>query len=162
MTEENTKGKQERIFELLAAAGLSKDMSRDELTALVRLAEEKRFSKGAAIIRENSKTRDLYIIQEGKVSIQLKIPVELGKDEVIYTMRDGQIFGELALVDGSPRSASVKAEGEVVVFCFDYGRLSALLDERPRIGYILMRNMATIIANRVRNTNLMWRNLMIW
>jgi CRP-like cAMP-binding protein len=65
-------------------------------------------------------------------------------------------------VDGSPRSATVQTDEEVLAYRFDYDRLSKLLTDYPRIGYILMRNIAAIIANRVRNTNMLWRNSLIW
>ena len=146
----------------LAAAGLTTDLTSEELDRLVAIATEQRYARGVAIIREDAKSRDLYIIKRGRVSVRLKLPSELGREEVIYQMRDGQIFGELALVDGSPRSATVQADEEVLAYRFDYNRLSKLLTDYPRIGYILMRNIAAIIANRVRNTNMLWRNSLIW
>ncbi|MBM3325407.1 MAG: cyclic nucleotide-binding domain-containing protein [Calditrichaeota bacterium] len=149
-------------IELLKTAGLAKDMTGEEVAALASIAEEQRFARGAEIIREDSKSRDLFVICKGRVSIRLSLPTEVGKEEIIYTMRDGQIFGELSLVDGSPRSATVRAEEEVITCQFDFKKLSALLDEKPRIGYLLMRNIASIISARVRNTNMLWRNSLIW
>ncbi len=161
MTSKNIISPEDRII-TLDTAGLTKDLSDEEIEALVEIAAEKHYSRGVAIIREDAKSRDLYIIHEGRVSVRLKLPSEFGREEVIYQMRDGQIFGELALVDGSPRSATVHADEEVVVYCFNFDRLSRFLLEQPRIGYILMRNIASIIANRVRNTNMLWRNSLIW
>ncbi len=147
---------------LLKISGLSKDMTDEEVQALVSIAQEQHFARGAEIIREDSRSRDLFIICKGRVSIRLSLPTEVGKEEIIYSMRDGQIFGELSLVDGSPRSATVRADEEVVACMFEYQKLSALLEQNPRIGYLLMRNIAAIISTRVRNTNLLWRNSLIW
>jgi len=149
-------------LQLFETAGLIREMAPEDALALAGIAEERKYSRGSLILREDSKTRDLFVICAGRVSIRLSLPTESGREEVIYTMRDGQIFGELALVDGSPRSASVKAEEEVITCAFDYDKLTALLDERPRIGYLLMRNIASIISARVRNTNMLWRNSLIW
>ncbi|MBM3328261.1 MAG: cyclic nucleotide-binding domain-containing protein [Calditrichaeota bacterium] len=151
-----------KFEELLGAAGLTRDFNEEEISALASVAEERRFPKGSEVIREDSKSRDLFVISRGRVSIRLTLPTEIGKEEVIYTMRDGQIFGELSLVDGSPRSATVRTEDEVVCHQFEYVRLAQLLDDRPRIGYLLMRNLASIISQRVRNTNMLWRNSLIW
>ncbi len=146
----------------LEATGLSKDLTDEELKLLAEIITEQHFAKGVTIIREDSKTRDLYVIRSGRVSVRLKLPSEFGREEVIYQMRDGQIFGELSLVDGSPRSATVHADDEVAVYRFEFDKLNGLLQSQPRIGYILMRNVASIIANRVRNTNMLWRNSLIW
>jgi len=146
----------------LEETGLTKGMTPDEVRALADLAEHLNYSRGAAIIQEDTKTRDLYVVCNGRVSIRLTLPSTEDKEEVIYSMREGQIFGEIALVDGSPRSATVRAEDDVEVLKFEFQKLSALLDERPRIGYLMMRNIASIIATRVRNTNMLWRNSLIW
>jgi len=148
--------------QLLDTAGLIVGMNAEEAEILSSIAEERAYSKGNVILMEDSKSRDLFIICHGRVSIRLSLPTESGKEEVIYTMRDGQIFGELALVDGSPRSATVKAEEDVVTCIYDYDKLMELLDVHPRIGYLLMRNLASIISQRVRNTNMLWRNSLIW
>jgi len=147
---------------LLETAGLVKGMSPSEATALASVAEEKNYPKGTVILKEDSKSRDLFVICGGRVSIRLSLPTESGREEVIYSMREGQIFGELSLVDGAPRSATVRAEEDVITCLYSYEKLNALLDEQPRIGYILMRNLASIISARVRNTNMLWRNSLIW
>ena len=152
----------EQKIALLETAGLIKDMSDEESMSLAGIAEERRYARGSVILREDSKTRDLFVICSGRVSIRLSLPTESGREEVIYTMREGQIFGELALVDGSPRSATVRAEEEVMACAYDYEKLTGLLEEQPRIGYLLMRNLAAIISARVRNTNMLWRNSLIW
>lgn len=148
--------------QLLETAGLINEMTGAESAILSSIGEERAYPKGHVILAEDSKSRDLFVICHGRVSIRLSLPTESGKEEVIYTMRDGQIFGELALVDGSPRSATVKAEEEVITCAFDYDTLMNLLDQHPRIGYLLMRNIASIISQRVRNTNMLWRNSLIW
>jgi CRP-like cAMP-binding protein len=146
----------------LERSGLTQGMTSEEIAELARIPQEKHFLKGAVILHEDSKSRDMYLIHEGRVSIQVSLPGGGAQEEVMYSMRDGQLFGELSLVDGAPRSASVRAEENVTVYQFDYEKTIALLDANPRIGYRLMRNLAGIISNRVRSTNMLWRNTLIW
>ncbi|MFN3822256.1 MAG: cyclic nucleotide-binding domain-containing protein [bacterium] len=152
----------ETVEAILKESGLVKDMTPEEISALSHIGEERSYSRGSMILKEDSRSRDLYVIKSGRVSIRLSLPTEAGREEVIYTMREAQIFGELSLVDGSPRSATVRAEEDVVTLFFEFHKLSQLLDQQPRIGYLLMRNIAAIISQRVRNTNLLWRNSIIW
>ncbi|MBT3233080.1 MAG: cyclic nucleotide-binding domain-containing protein [Calditrichaeota bacterium] len=150
------------IRDALAKAGLIKGMDEAEVDDLIEIAEEREFSNGISIIREDSKTRDLYIVLKGRATVTLSIPSGELKEEIVYTMHDGQIFGELSLVDGSPRSASVKAQNKVRTCRFDFDILNELLEKKPRIGYLLMKNIAVIISARIRNTNMLWRNSLIW
>lgn len=148
--------------EILELAGLVKDMTEAEIAALVEVAEERLYTSGTAIVLEDSKSRDFFVIKSGRASVRLSLPSDFGKDEIVFMMRDGQIFGEFSLVDGSPRSATIKAEDDVSAYRFDFDYLTRLLDAQPRIGYILMRNIAAIISTRVRNTNMLWRNSLMW
>ena len=152
----------ENKVQLMQTAGLVRDMTPGEAETLAAIAEERSYPRGSVILAEDSRTRDLFVICAGRVSIRLSLPTESGREEVIYTMHDGQIFGELALVDGSPRSATVRAEEDVIACAYDYDQLTTLLDQQPRIGYLLMRNIASIISARVRNTNMLWRNSLVW
>ncbi len=146
----------------LINSGLGRDLTDEELALLAELAIERHYLKNARILREDSKSRDLFVINEGRVSVRLKLPSEFGREEAIYQISDFQVFGELSLVDGSPRSATVYADDEVTAYQFEHSKLIQLLDDNPRIGYVIMRNIASIIANRIRNTNMLWRNSLVW
>ncbi len=148
--------------ELLLTAGLAKDMTDAEINDLLSIAEERTYARDTLIVQEDGKSRDLYLLRKGRATVRMALPTDREREEIVYTMRDGQAFGELALVDGCPRSASIKAEDEVTTYRFDFDRLSALLEEKPHIGYLLMRNIAAIISARMRNTNMLWRNSIIW
>ncbi len=150
------------VEEMLTLAGLTKDMTEDEVSELLSIAEERSYTRGTLIVQEDSKSRDLYLLRQGRISVRIALPSNLDREEIVYSMRDGQIFGELSLVDGCPRSATIRAEDDVVTLRFDFDNLSQLLESKPRIGYILMRNIAVIISARMRNTNMLWRNSLIW
>lgn len=152
----------EQVKQILALAGITNEMTEEQIGQLVAMAEERTYSRGRLILQEDSKSRDLYIIVKGRASVLLSLPSECQREEIVYRMRDGQIFGELALVDGSPRSASIQADDEVITYRLPYEKLMALLEENPRIGYYLMRNIAAIISARMRNTNMLWRNSLVW
>lgn len=157
-----SKNNQESIRGILSATNLTVGLNDNEITALISVAEFRIYKRGTPIILEDSKSRDLYVISEGRASVRISLPSDEEREEIVYTMREGQVFGELSLVDGSPRSATVRAEDDVSAFVFDFNKLNNLLENQPRIGYFLMRNIAAIISNRMRNTNMLWRNSIIW
>jgi len=150
------------IITMLHETGLANGLNDTQLNTLSGFPEEQSASKGTIIIREDSRTRDLYIICKGRVSIRMTLPSGIEKEEILLMLNEKQIFGEISLVDGSPRSATVRAEEDVVLLRFDYQKLIDFFDEDPRAAYLIMRNIAAILAARTRNTNLLWRNLMIW
>ncbi|MFC2149938.1 cyclic nucleotide-binding domain-containing protein [Calditrichota bacterium] len=147
---------------LLHNVGLGQNLTDDELTLIARIMEPHVFQPEEAIFEEDSLARDVYLLEHGKVSIRIKHPSTPDKEEVLHNLHDGEIFGELALVDGSPRSATVRVEDEARIHVFPYEAIMDLMDLNPLLGYKLMRNIARIIANRVRNTNMMWRCTLIW
>jgi len=162
MEQSNSNSNPDQIKEAIKVSGLGIGLKEDELDLLARLAIVRYYNKDTRILKEDSKSRDIYVIREGMVSVRLKLPSEFGREEAIYQIHDGQVFGEFSLVDGSPRSATVYADNEVVAYQFIHSGLLKLLEDNPRIGYIIMRNVAKIIANRVRNTNMLWRNTLVW
>ena len=149
------------IKESLKASGLAVDLNDEELTDLAKIAIARNYKKGADIVSEGSTSRDLFIIQKGNVSICLTLPMIYFKEEVISHLKESEIFGEFSLANGMPRSATVKAEGKVTVHQYPYEKLIALMEQQTRIGYIVMRNLAGIIANRIRDNHKKTRKLML-
>ncbi|MDK9700974.1 MAG: cyclic nucleotide-binding domain-containing protein [bacterium] len=147
---------------LLEGARLLKGMSESQITAIGNLAQKVHFSRGEKIILEDGRDRDFYIVAEGKVSITLFVPGSLDRMESIISLRAGQIFGEFAVIDGAPRSASVQADTEVAVFRFHAEDVIKLCETDFEFGYRLMHNLGAILASRIRDTTLLVRNNIIW
>jgi len=140
-----------------------RDIPDEDVRSLASVSSRHNYPQGSVILREDDSSRDLYLIRKGRVSIALNItPADEERKEIIFTLRQGELFGEMSLVDGSPRSASVNAEDNVVLYRLDYEDLIQYLENNPSIGFLFMRNVAGIIAGRTRSTNMLWRNLMIW
>lgn len=76
----------------------------------------KTFKAGTSLFHEKDHSRELYIIQDGTVLIYRKIG---GKEMVLARLEKGSVFGEMALIDGKPRSASAKALTECTLILID-------------------------------------------
>ncbi len=150
------------IRDFLEKNGLVAGLTDEQINQLIEIAELEEYEQGDTIIPEITRTRDLYALVTGVVSISMSIPLENRKAEMIDTLHPGELMGEISFLDGSPRSASAVAERAAVVYKFPYDRLNLLLEENPRIGYILIRGLAQKVAEKMRQTNLAWRNMMMW
>ncbi len=151
------------IMKALEASGLIEGMSEEHVQLLASIAEHKIVQPGEIIVPEVNRSRDLYLLTRGRLIISLAVPREDRQEEVLDTLHPGQLCGELAFVDGSPRSATVKADVETEIFTLPHDKLNEAMEKDPKLGYLMMRNVATIIAGKLRQTNLAYRNqLMMW
>ncbi len=135
----------------------------DNIQSIANEAEYLELEEDKIIFTEGSTGRDLYLIIKGSVSILNSVP---GGDSAelkeLHVLRSGEVLGELSYLDGTPRSAAVKTKESSVLLQIPAKALDSLCEEKPLLGYRLMKNLATIITERIRTTNLQLRNSMIW
>jgi CRP-like cAMP-binding protein len=151
-------GAERIISECVLAEGLEKgDLAR--IAGIARTAE---FADGDLIIREDDTSRDIFIIEEGWVSVEMqRYPYDMGSQRLRLFKHRG-IVGEFSFVDKSRRSANVVAHGDVRAVILPGGELEDLLNSDSRLGYLFMRNVARLLCVRLRNTNFELRNQLIW
>ena len=92
----------------------------------------------------------LYLIQDGTVRITTTSPG--GQLIDVATLGSGSHFGEMALIDKAPRSATAQTLEPTSLFRFDYDRIRALLDRSPPIASIFYHALAHFLSNRLRQT----------
>jgi CRP-like cAMP-binding protein len=138
-----------------------KGLNEIELRRIGEISEEKHYRSGEVIFSEKSKGDELFIVKKGKVQIELQVKGKTDKATVHY-VEAGDTFGELALVDEGSRSATTRAAEETDVLVLARSRLFELFEQEPRIGYMLMRNIATLVARRLRKTNLQLIACILW
>lgn len=126
-------------------------LSGPQLEAVCSRFREKRFRKGEEIVREGEEGDGLYFIAEGTVEI-------LKRDEFLKTMkpkriallRAGDTFGEMALLDREPRSATVLSAGDAVVLRLPREDFDALARLDPYAYGVIVSNLARAISRRLR------------
>ena len=136
---------------------------------VANLCQEVLFQDGDIIFEENNSSQELYIIAQGEVEIIIN-PSLVGapdkneqKGSVIATLRRGQSFGEIALVDEGLRSASARAaQKETRLLVISRDKLIMLCETYPQLGYRLMYNLAADIAMKIRNTDLRIREQLLY
>jgi len=136
-------------------------LSQTQLESLAQISEEKRYRRGETVFTERSTGDEVYVIKRGKVCIELGLK---GKPNTatIQRLSVGQTFGELALVDKRSRSATVVCENDCEIMAMDRDRLNELFESDTRLGYTIMKNLAQLLAERLRRTDLMLVASVLW
>lgn len=149
----------EAVRSRLKGLALFEGLTDDELIAVARLGQRVSYVAGEDIFTEGSEGTELYILLQGRIDLAVDLPGE-DPPEVISHLQDSDVFGELALLDGYPRSATARAANEVTALSIRRDDLFAVMDNNPRLGYIVMRNLAHLISRRLREMDHMYSELM--
>ena len=123
------------------------DLDADDLRALATSLIERRFAAGELIIKQGEIGTSMFIVAAGHVNIHL--PGEASRRISLKDVSVGEYFGELALFDDKPRSASALATSDALLLELDRDTLSRYLAQRPGAAMTLLRTL----AGRLRETN---------
>ena len=121
----------------------------EELNAISRLAVTRNYPKNSVIINEGDHTDSLYVILSGKVKIFLTDDQQ--KEVIVAIQREGDYFGELALLDEAPRSASVMTMEPCSLLIVSRGALERHLASDPKLAISLMRGLAARLRATTEN-----------
>lgn len=154
---------------ILKQADIFYELTPTQLELVAALCQERRCNAGDLIFEENAASDELYVIAQGDVDIQVD-PGLVGGDEAkglgpvtIATLRRGQSFGEVALVDQGLRSATARcASNGTHLIILPRDKLILLCDTYPPLGYRLMRNLAADLALKIRGTDLRIREELLY
>jgi CRP-like cAMP-binding protein len=148
----------------LRQADIFSQFSAEQLEQVAQLCEERIFNRGEIIFQEGSSSDELYIIAEGEVDILVDPnlvsddPHKQAPPVTIATLRRGQSFGEIALVDRGMRSATARsADAHTRLLIIPAASLLQLCAADAGFGYRLMNNLAADLALKIRNTDLLLR-----
>lgn len=140
-----------------------------QLELVANLCQEVVYNEGEIIFRENSSSKELYVIAKGEVDILINPRLVSGpsspdlKDTIISRMRRGQSFGEIALVDEGLRSATARAaQNNTHLLVIPRDKLIMLCETYPQLGFRLMYNLAADLAMKIRNTDLRVREQLLY
>ena len=124
-------------------------LSRRELMTLATFSREERFAAGASLFQEGDEGTEMYVVLEGKAMISKFIPG--AGEEALAILERGDFFGEMALIDGEPRSADARAYGgPLTVLTLDQRTVREILAMDPHAALEFMQLLCRLIANRLR------------
>jgi CRP-like cAMP-binding protein len=133
------------IFTLAHASGL---LSLDGFARLAAAGERRTFGAGDELMRQGAPAETMYVILSGRVSVVREHP-DLSSPIVLAFLGPGEIVGEMGLLDGEPRSATVEAVEDTVTMEVSKEALTRSVLAHPDLYGALVR----VLSKRLRDTN---------
>ena len=152
-----------------SGAGLSEEVPLDRLTVLAgltaaerelvgRTLERRVYQRGDIVIKEGETDRSLFMISKGTASVKVSLAGQ-ARERRLASFSPGAVFGEVALLDEEPRSATVTADEELVCYVLDDARFRAITRAHPSIAIKLLTNLSRELSRRLRKANAMISHL---
>jgi CRP-like cAMP-binding protein len=136
-------------------------IDRDTFNKLAEIAKYREYQPGDTLIREGEQKDEIMLIEEGQVEVfksgtgrdgEKKKIATLAGSEKIYDLYQGDVLGEMSLIDIEPPSASVKAVTKVGIWVMDRLEFTAALREDLEAYNTILANIARILSRRLRDT----------
>lgn len=124
------------------------------------LFTEKKISEGMAIFVENMPGESLYLIVSGTVRISKMISE--GEEKTLIVLGPDDFFGEMAIIDGAARSATARVIENAHLLALKKADFELLCKNHPAIGLQLVRNILSVFAQRIRESNQDIREMILW
>ena len=138
------------IMEILKKIPIFEELSSRELKKIIRIIYRRDYQEGELIFKKGQPGAAMFIINEGSAEIFIDGG---GKSTVLAELERGDFFGELALLDDDPRSASARALEDSSILAFYRGDLEKLLEKDALIGSRILKKLAFVLGKRLKATN---------
>jgi len=123
------------------------ELTDEERTEFLSFCEKKVFLTDQEIIRKGENSRDLFLIQQGAATAS----DNWDEDSVpLAIFSEWDVFGEMAFLEGSPRSATVIATEDSVLYSMSWDRFSDFMDAKPKIAAKLLIKFTDVLIKRLQ------------
>jgi CRP-like cAMP-binding protein len=136
----------------------------EQLARVAAICQKKVYNAGDVIVREREPSSEIYVIHSGTAEVDLsggRITAETlaaSGPQSIINLGQGQIFGEMALIDLGLRSATVRCTKDgTELYVLRRDEFMQLCEQDSDIGYKVMRNLAADMSFKLRHRNLSWK-----
>jgi CRP/FNR family cyclic AMP-dependent transcriptional regulator len=136
------------VINLLRGLPIFNGLGDGELGKLARLFTQKLYRPQEVVFNKGESSGEAFIVMRGQIDVRL----EDGAPPVA-SLGLGSILGEQAFLDGSPRNASASAAQPSILLVVQRPALNALLQLEPRLGMVILRNIAVDVSNKLRASN---------
>lgn len=140
----------DRMVALIAATRLFGDLRQAEQEQLSEYLEAWRVEVGEVLFREGEPGRMLAVVVAGRVAIERTS--EFGMIHSVAELTTGMALGEMALIDGNPRSATARMAETGTLLVLHEKDFNRIVSERPILAYLIMKKLARSLSLKLRQT----------
>ena len=137
----------EDIVQVLSRAQLFEGLTTRELRKLAPILHHRDFFPREVIVQQGAPGHGLYIIMSGSADVVLHDAKDA--DIVLATLVEGRMFGEISLIDGAPRTASVISTTRSHVLGFFKADLMDLIEHAPSLGFKILYKLTLLLREKV-------------
>jgi CRP/FNR family transcriptional regulator, cyclic AMP receptor protein len=146
---------------VLAEPAIFKGLSQEQIRKLLNITHRVSFKKGDIIMKEGDIGHDMYIIHDGTVEVVKSLVLEgmddddaeRGKVFTHLSADDHAVFGEIALLEESKRTATIRALTDCVFFEISKDEFLLLAEKDFELGYRVLLNLSRIVSARLRKAD---------
>ena len=138
-------------LEFFRQSPLFRGLPAESIDQLVDITEVRQHASGDSIVEEGTEGDAIFLLYSGEVSVSVE--GNTGRVHLATLRQKGAFFGEIAVVDPGPRSATVTSETEAVLMSIRLSDLEDLFKREPRAHIAVLGNIARVLAQRLRDTN---------
>ncbi len=136
-----------RIVGILKKIPVFFGLANEEYVALIDVCHVAQYPAGEVLFEEGDSGHDMYVLLAGEVEITTE------KAGPIYTMKPGEILGEIAVVSHVNRTATAVTTEDSSLLRLSRDELDMLIGKAPRASYVIMKNIALTLAERLMSSD---------
>ncbi len=144
----NRESEEDSLYAILKRIPIFRSLKNREVRAVERILHQRDYQPGEIVFQQGNPGVGMYIIHSGNVEVIFE-----PTGQVLAELSDGEFFGELGLIDESPRSATVVAKSDCKLFGFFQSDLRDLIDRNPRLGVKIVMQLVSTIGERLKRSN---------
>ncbi len=146
---------------LLRKVGILADLVEEDLRKVLAISRRVAFKAGETIMHEGEQGETMYFFVEGEVDVTKNLTLKLGdrdfasadKSMTKLSAQWVSVFGEMSVFGPEPRSATITASSDCVLYSVNRAEFTKLCDKEPKIGLAIVRQIAAVVCSRVRKSN---------
>lgn len=137
--------------ELFRSSAIFEGLTPEEIREIIQLAEHRALDGGDLLFEEGDAAEALYVVADGTIEVRTRTPG--GESTVLAELGPGSVIGEMSILEGGERSATVEALGNVELFRVSRSAFESLRSQDRPVAYKIIMRLCRLLGERRRETD---------